>query len=108
MLETVREFALERLREAGEEAEIRTRHLDFWLGLIRKSNLHAAQDEASFAFLIQDHQNLLAAIKWCDAAEGGAQKGLELMGATALYWKLLGQFDLSYQLALPCPRPARS
>ena len=98
LLETVREYALERLRAAGEEAEIRTRHLDYWLALVRGSKLDAAQDEASSAFLVQDHQNLLAAIKWCDVAEGGAPKGMELMGATRLYWLLLGQYELSYQL----------
>ena len=98
LLETIREYALERLRAAGEEAEIRTRHLDHWLALIRGSNLDAARDEASSAFLVQDHQNLLAAIKWCDVAEAGAQKGMELMGATRLYWLLLGQYELSYQL----------
>lgn len=98
MLETVREYALERLRAAGEEAEIRTRHLDYWLALVRRSNLDSAQDEASLAFLTQDHQNLLAGIKWCDVAEAGAQKGMELMGATSLYWKLLGQPGLAYRL----------
>jgi len=99
MLETVREYALERVKAAGEEAEIRTRHLDYWLALIRSSNLDAAQGEASVAFLAQDHQNLLAAIKWCDVAENGAQKGMELMGATRLYWLLLGHYELSYQLS---------
>ena len=99
LLETVRAYALEHLREAGEEAEIRTRHLDYWLALIRGSNLDAAQDEASFAFLAKDHGNLLAAIKWCDFAEEGAHKGMELIGATRLYWKFLGQYELSYELA---------
>jgi predicted ATPase/class 3 adenylate cyclase len=99
MLETIGEYALERLRAAGEEADIRTRHLDYWLALVRSLNLEAAQDEASLAVLAGDHQNLLSAIKWCDLAEGGTQNGLELMGTTSIYWYLIGQYEHSYQLS---------
>ncbi len=99
MLQTVREYALEKLGEAGEEAQIRSRHLDHWLALVRSANLEAAQDEAALALLAQDHQNLVAAIKWCDVADEGAEKGMELMGSTRLYWVFLGQYELAYQLS---------
>lgn len=98
MLETLRAYSLERLKAAGEERDMRNRHLDYWLEFIRQSQLDSAENEESFAALRPDHQNLLAAVGWGDLADGGAQKVLELMGSTRLYWWGQGDFETSYEL----------
>ncbi len=40
MLETIREFAMERLAESGEEAEIRHRHAEHFLSVVMESERH--------------------------------------------------------------------
>jgi predicted ATPase/class 3 adenylate cyclase/Tfp pilus assembly protein PilF len=96
MLETVHEYALDRLREAGEETSMRGRHLDHWVRRITESDPDAASDESSIAPLARDIENLFAAAAWCEAVEGGIQKGLALMGATR-FWMVVAQFDRAFQ-----------
>ena len=96
MLETVHEYALDRLREAGEEASMRARHLDHWVRRITDSDPDAATDESSIAPLARDVDNLFAAAGWCEAVDGGIQKGLALMGATR-FWMVVAQFDRAFQ-----------
>jgi len=99
MLETVRFFALQQLQQAGEENLMRTRHLDFILALVARSDLRSSEERAAFADLLPEHENILSALGWCDRVEGGVQKGLQIVGATNLYWKLLAQFELGASLA---------
>jgi predicted ATPase/DNA-binding SARP family transcriptional activator len=99
MLETIRQYSLDRLKEAAEEAATRSRHVDFLLGLGRSAQLAAGQGESAFAELANEHENVLAAISWCARAPGAAQKGLDLIGATELYWRFLGHYEIAYQAA---------
>jgi tetratricopeptide (TPR) repeat protein len=60
LLETVREFAAERLDAAGEAATVRTRHAHFYLGLYPE---HVAGGPASEEFGTEI-ANVLAALEW--------------------------------------------
>jgi non-specific serine/threonine protein kinase len=96
MLETIRQFALERLGESGRGATARERHLEFNLGLVAQAeaNFDGPKQADWFRRLDQELENLLAAHAWCDHAEGGAQKGLRLAGGMRLYWIARGLFAL--------------
>ncbi len=66
MLETIREYAAERLDESGEAEEVRRAHALYYLELSE-----AAQPEVStrmlkewMAVLDKDHDNLRAALRW--------------------------------------------
>lgn len=63
LLETVRQYGLERLAEAGEEEASRRRHRDFFLALAEAASVEIV----STPWILRadaDHENLLAAVDW--------------------------------------------
>ena len=88
MLETVREFALERLDESGEEGTIRERHARWCLALAEAAepDLMAGRNQRSWAKRLDaDLPNLRAAVAWF-LRNGNATAVLRLCAATAEYW----------------------
>lgn len=101
LLETVRAFALDRLREAGEEAAARTRHLHRCVALAEEGNarLQGAQQRAWLRLLDTERENLVLAHAWCDSLPDGAELGLRLTAALQGYWRSRGLLDLGHRLA---------
>ena len=60
MLETVRLFALERLEESGEMADIRLRHAEYFAELCEEVGPRLEDQDMWFPALDQDRENLLA------------------------------------------------
>jgi predicted ATPase/class 3 adenylate cyclase len=88
LLETIRQYAEERLDAAGEGGAVRTRHLAHYLAMAEaaKTKLVGPEQAEWLARLDLDRENLLAAHAWCDRAEGGATLGLRLVNAIKEYW----------------------
>jgi predicted ATPase len=87
LLETIRQYAAEKLTEAAEEAETRDRHLDFCLDLVERHPIDfGASDLGLLRQLSVERDNMRAALEWAGAAEGGALKGLRLAAALGWYW----------------------
>jgi predicted ATPase/DNA-binding SARP family transcriptional activator len=87
MLETIHEYALERLVECGEVDVLRRRHAEFFLALaeIAKMNLYGSQQVVWMNRLEQEYENLRAALKWAvDFKE--AQIALRLGSALGKFW----------------------
>ena len=86
MLETLRLFALERLRESGEEDPARRAHADYFRRLAGDAgrHLYGPDERARRAELEADDANIQAALRWADAHE----PALAFRLATALwpYW----------------------
>ncbi|MDP8958552.1 MAG: tetratricopeptide repeat protein [Actinomycetota bacterium] len=111
MLETIREFALERL-EAGDDAmEIRRRHARVFLELAQKAEPElTGRNQALWLDRLEgEHDNLRTALHW--ATEHGHGE-IALCLATALwrFWQIRGYLDearqrLSEVLALPGEYP---
>jgi predicted ATPase/class 3 adenylate cyclase len=102
LLESVREYAVERLREAGEEQEARSRHLTFYLALAERAEaglVGPAQGEW-LQRLDLERENILSAHAWCDHAEGGAEAGLRLLHAIKLYWANRGLMNLGHRITV--------
>lgn len=95
MLETVREFALERLAESGEEAAVRMAHAGWCLDLAEASSA-AHRSRSGHAPLIArlqtEHANLRAALAWLRDA-GETELSLQLAGALSGYWYYGGHFS---------------
>lgn len=91
MHETMREFALLRLREADEERLARQAHLSFFAELCRcaDSDGREVDDEARLASLWAldvEAENLRGALRHCLTDPGSAQVGLELAVGLGRYW----------------------
>jgi non-specific serine/threonine protein kinase len=91
-LETVRQFALEKLDESGESGVARGRHLVCFekLAAAESPNLIGAAQGASFARLEAEHENLLAALAWSERLSDGGARGLALAGSLVRFWHLRG------------------
>src|SRR3954452_5595832 len=77
MLETIREFAVERLRESGREDDLRRRHAERMLQIARAAHLSVDEVEAAdLGLALVEREDLRAALDW--AEERDARLGLEL------------------------------
>ena len=87
MLETIREFALERLEESGDADTMRRRHAEFFLALAESASLTVETLErgARHEFVIPEADNLRSAIDWALAA-GDAALAASLTVALEQYW----------------------
>jgi predicted ATPase/DNA-binding CsgD family transcriptional regulator len=89
MLETVREFGLERLREYGEEHDVRDRHLAYFTATaVACSN---AWDDTQFARLSPERDNLRSALAWA-IERREPEMGMRLAGELWIHWRRTGRF----------------
>lgn len=90
MLETIREYANERLEESEEAADMRGRHAQFFLALVEEAEPHIAHAPKQWLErLDRDHANIRAALDWLEAS-GETQLALQLTGAAARFWQMRG------------------
>jgi len=92
MLETVREYGLERLVERGEEAAARNRHAAWCLRLAEQNLVQQAGWAVETPWLAQiesEHANLREALAWLESAGAGADL-LRLAGALQPFWDARG------------------
>lgn len=95
MLETVRQYAQERLDESGEGDATRTRHLDYFVLLAEKEEVRnrspGAESETDRNEI--ERENFRSAYAWCDHAAGGAEAALRMASALR-FWLCRGFFEL--------------
>jgi tetratricopeptide (TPR) repeat protein len=91
MLETIREFAIERLAESGEEDRVRRTHLDWILTVSEEAEPHlrGAEQAEWLARLGADDANAGAALDWTLAHDGDA--ALRLAAARVWFWSYRGR-----------------
>jgi len=91
MVETVRQYAKERLLEGGGGEAVRDRHIDHYLGLAEKAEpeLVGARQVEWLRRLAQEHDNLRAALEW-SLAQPASSRGLRLCGALQRFWMTRG------------------
>ena len=84
MLETIREFASERLEP--DAADVRERHAQFFLELAESAYAERIEREAEWADrLAAEHDNLRAALDWLEGQAG--RDALRLAGALGWFWR---------------------
>jgi non-specific serine/threonine protein kinase len=101
MLETVRQFAQERLDLTAEGHGARTRHLDYYVALVERAapQLVGAQLGVWLERLEPEQENLLSAHAWCEHTEDGGTKGLRLTAGLLRYWTSRGLLELGARVA---------
>jgi predicted ATPase/DNA-binding SARP family transcriptional activator len=99
MLQTIRQYAHERLIESGEYSQVHDRHLDYFLHQIRTVNPHlgyflpAADMQAWLGVFELDNDNLRAALNWCLEKEERVEQGLQMAGYLHWFWYVRGHFS---------------
>ncbi len=83
MLETVREFAVDRLIASGEHEVVQRQHADYYLKLAETlaPDLYSSQEAAALSELEDEHPNLRAALQWSldrDEVDMAARFGVAL------------------------------
>jgi len=91
LLETIREYALEKLSEAGEVTQLRDRHLDLFLARAEEAapKLHEAYQQLWLNWLEGEHDNLRAALAWA-LESGRIEAGLRIAIALLRFWEIRG------------------
>jgi len=88
MLETIHEYAREKLRDSGEAEAIQHRHAEYFVARVEqfKRDIRAGgQQYERFAWLDVEYANMRAALEW--SLEGAeAETGLRIVGAVWPYW----------------------
>jgi predicted ATPase len=87
LLETIRQYAAEKLHEAGEVTSTRDRHLRWCLGLVERAapELTGPRQLTWLDRLEVEHDNLRVALGWATAS-GEREVGLRIGAALGLFW----------------------
>ena len=96
LLETIREYALEKLDEAGETAQLRDRHLDLYLARAEEAapKLNEAYQQLWLNWLEGEHDNLRAALAWALESDR-IEAGLRIATALIRFWEIRGSLQES-------------
>ena len=91
LLEIVRQYTYEKIKEAKEESAIRNRHLDFFVTFAEdvEPRLKGAQLSVWLNRLETDRDNLRAALDWA-LSTGDLEKQARLASALARFWVIRG------------------
>jgi predicted ATPase/class 3 adenylate cyclase len=91
MLQTIRDFAAERLEESGEAGPIRDRHLMAFIALADQAQPHlfGPRRKEWLDRLEEDHDNFRAALDWA-VASGDARRAMELSTGLWRFWQMRG------------------
>ncbi len=99
MLETLREYTLERLDQAGETAELRRRHAQWCAELLRREAVETlprylpAADPNRLSMLTAERHNFRGALDW--KAETNEIESMALLAATLTPWVWIRLGELS-------------
>jgi tetratricopeptide (TPR) repeat protein len=87
LLETIRQYARDKLLEAGEAEEARHRHMDFYLQLTESAEPRLLGPEliATFDQLAAEQDNLRAALEW--AVDNDPLVALRMAGVLHSFWR---------------------
>ena len=91
MLETIREYAVDKLTESGELKATRDKHLERYLALAETAEpeLTRAGQAVWLERLTEENDNIRAALAW-SFESGKVELGLRLAGALVRFWSIRG------------------
>ena len=92
MLETIREYALERLQASGELNAAQAQHAAYFLALAQNAEAHLqGPDQVNWLDRLEaDNDNLRAALNWYERTAGAEDRELRLASALSMFWIIRG------------------
>ncbi len=102
LLESVREYALDRLRGAAEEERARDAHLALFVHMTKgaRDDMVSGKMRAAVERLTDERENIVTALDYGLASKRGRAGALSIVGSLTLYIKAGGLYSLSD----PCRR----
>jgi predicted ATPase/class 3 adenylate cyclase len=96
--ETIRQYARDKLFEAGEAEKVRDRHLEFFLQFAEgaESKLRSAEQLEWLERVETEYDDLRTALAW-SLERGKSNTALRLAGALYYFWVLRGNFSEGYK-----------
>lgn len=91
-LEMVRDYALEKLRQAGEDETLRAQHCDWFLAFAERVQImitHASSNDAALDCIEQEYMNLLAALRR-SIKDGSIEQSIQLGAMLCHFWHIRG------------------
>jgi predicted ATPase len=94
MLETIHEFAREKLQESDEGEDIRRLHAEYFLALAEEaeSGVEGSQQPVWLERLEEEHDNMRAALSWSLGQGQDSELALRMGAALGEFWYLRGYF----------------
>jgi predicted ATPase/class 3 adenylate cyclase len=92
-LETIREYARDRLIDAGEASDTLRRHRDWYLAMVGRAApafFRGVESVPWIERLEREHDNLLAALQWSTDEPGEATAVLQLAAGLWRFWEIRG------------------
>lgn len=95
MLETIHEYARDKLNESGESEHVHTHQLDYFMKFAEQAEpqLTGPAQGDWLKRLERDHDNLCAALEWSRREHIDALPGLRLAGALWRFWYMRGYYS---------------
>ena len=92
LLESIRQYALDRLGESGEAAAVQGRSASWFLGLAEEAapQLQGPEQASWLGHLEGEHDNLRASLSWDEQSAERGEDGLRLAGALWRFWYVHG------------------
>ncbi len=108
LLETIRQYARDKLLESGEGEEVRNKHLDYFLTLAETAepNLEGFEYLRWATKLNTEYDNIRAALEWGLAKD--IEVALRLVGALPFFWMTNGYSSEGYRWAVEVLEKAKS
>jgi predicted ATPase/DNA-binding CsgD family transcriptional regulator len=92
LLDTMRQYGGDRLRELGEQAASQKRHFDWMCALARQVGAWDDRQAESFQRMFQEQDNLWAALDFCARQPGEVAAAAEAAQQLMAYWASRGPF----------------
>jgi non-specific serine/threonine protein kinase len=92
MLETIREYGRERLRESGTESNVRKRHCDHYERMVKQARDEwcGSGQQRWMVRILREHNNIRAVLEYSLSEPGQAEVGLKIAGALWFFWIATG------------------
>jgi predicted ATPase/DNA-binding CsgD family transcriptional regulator/Tfp pilus assembly protein PilF len=93
LLDSIRQYALEKLEQSGEVEDVKRAHAEYFLALAEEAEpeLIGPREAESFGRLEEEIDNVRAALSWA-SEHGEAELGLRLAGSLMSFWLTEGHY----------------